>query len=119
MTWRTRTNLQWLRGLPAVKEREPMASRTSFGIGGPADFFVEIGRVDSIEKVLAGCVERGIPHLLLGAGTNMLVADAGVEGLVIRVVNRDHRIEGTRVTAGAGLKMMRLARIVADANLRG
>src|SRR5207249_9345529 len=44
---------------------------------------------------------------------------AGVEGLVIRVVNRDHSIEGTRVRAGAGLKMMRLARIVADANLRG
>jgi len=48
-----------------------------------------------------------------------LIADRGIEGLVIRVVNREHEIEGTRVRAGAGLKMMRLARIVADANLRG
>ncbi|HLZ94781.1 MAG TPA: UDP-N-acetylmuramate dehydrogenase [Candidatus Dormibacteraeota bacterium] len=119
MTWRTRSNVEWLRGLAGVKEREPLATRTSFGIGGPADFFVEVGRAETIEKVLSGCVERGIPHLLLGAGTNLLIADAGIEGLVIRVENRDHSIDGTRVRAGAGLKMMRLARIVADANLRG
>jgi UDP-N-acetylmuramate dehydrogenase len=56
---------------------------------------------------------------LLGAGTNLLIADRGVEGLVVRVVNREHSIDGTRVRAGAGLKMMRLARVVADANLRG
>ena len=119
MSWRTRSNLQWLRGLPSVKEREPLASRTSFGIGGPADFFVETARAESTEKILGECIERGIPHLLLGAGTNLLIADAGVEGLVIRVVTRDYSVEGTRVRAAAGLKMMRLARIVADANLRG
>jgi UDP-N-acetylmuramate dehydrogenase len=119
MSWRTRSNVEWLRGLTGVKEREPLATRTSFGIGGPADFFVEVGRAETIEKILSGCVERGIPHLLLGAGTNLLIADAGIEGLVIRVENRDYSIDGTRVRAGAGLKMMRLARIVADANLRG
>ncbi len=48
-----------------------------------------------------------------------MIADAGVEGLVIRVVNREHQIDGRQVRAGAGLKMMRLARIVADAGLRG
>ncbi len=119
MRWRTRPNLDWLRALPGVAEGEPLATRTSFGIGGPAEFFVEIARAETIEKVLEGCMEREIPHLLLGAGTNLLIADAGVEGLVIRVVNRELTIEGTRVRAGAGLKMMRLARAVADANLRG
>ena len=119
MSWRTRSNVEWLRGLTGVREREPLASRTSFGIGGPADFFVEVGRADALEKVVDGCVGRGIPHLLLGAGTNLLIADAGVEGLVIRVVSRDCTVEGTRVRAGAGLKMMRLARMVADADLRG
>src|SRR5947199_2571443 len=118
MSWRKKSSLDWLRALPGVSQDEPLATRTSFGIGGPAEFFVESGRVEAIERTIAGCAEREIPYLLLGAGTNMLVADAGIEGLVIRVVNRDHRIEGTRVTAGAGLKMMRLARIVADAGLR-
>jgi UDP-N-acetylmuramate dehydrogenase len=102
-----------------VREDEPLDTRTSFGIGGPAEFFVEVAKAESIERILDGCVEREIPHLLLGAGTNLLIADAGVDGLVIRVVNRDHAIEGTKVRGGAGLKMMRLARTVADANLRG
>ena len=119
MSWRTRSNLAWLRGLPGVKEDEPLAARTSFGIGGPADFFLELARPEAIERAIEACKERAIPYLLLGAGTNLLVADRGVDGLVVRVVNRDHEIEGTRVRAAAGLKMMRLARIVADANLRG
>ena len=118
MRWRSKSNRDWLRSLPGVTEDEPLATRTSFGIGGPAEFFVESGRVETIEKMLTGCLEREIPYTLLGAGTNLLIADRGIEGLVIRVVNREHRIEGTRVTAGAGLKMMRLARIVADAGLR-
>jgi UDP-N-acetylmuramate dehydrogenase len=119
MSWRSASNLAWLRGLPGVREKEPLASCTSFGIGGPADFFLEPGKAEGIEKVLEGSRERGIPYFLLGAGTNLLIADAGIEGLVVRVVTREHHIDGTRITAAAGLKMMRLARIAADANLRG
>jgi UDP-N-acetylmuramate dehydrogenase len=119
MSWRSASNADWLRALPGVRKDEPMASKTSFGIGGAADFFVETSRPEAIEAALEGCRQRGIPYQLLGAGTNLLIADAGIEGLVLRVVNRDHHIEGTRVRAGAGLKMMRLARIVADAGLRG
>ncbi len=119
MSWRSASNLAWLRGLAGIREKEPLASKTSFGIGGPADFFVELGRIDAIEKTLDGCLERGIPYLVLGAGTNLLIADAGVEGLVVRVVTREHHVEGTRVRAAAGLKMMRLARIAADADLSG
>jgi UDP-N-acetylmuramate dehydrogenase len=119
MSWRTASKVKWLASLPGVSEGEPLAARTSFGIGGPADFFVELGRPAVIEEVLQGCAERGIPYLLLGAGTNLLIADAGVDGLVVRVVNREHQVDGRQVRAGAGLKMMRLARIAADAGLRG
>jgi UDP-N-acetylmuramate dehydrogenase len=119
MSWRKGSNLTWLRALPGVRQGELLAARTSFGIGGPAEFFAEMANPQAIEVALEGCRLRAIPYLLLGAGTNLLVADAGVEGLVIRVVNRDYEVEGTRVRAGAGLKMMRLARIVADAGLRG
>src|SRR3989441_10762291 len=119
MTWRTRSNLAWLREQPGVKEDEALASRTSFGIGGPADFLVELARAEAIEKAIDGCASRDIPYFLLGAGTNLLIADRGIEGLVVRVVNREHEIAGTRVRAGPGLTMMRLARVVADGNLRG
>jgi UDP-N-acetylmuramate dehydrogenase len=119
MSWRSASKGVWLRGLPGVREAEPLASRTSFGIGGPAEFFVELARADAIESALDGCRQRGIPYLLLGAGTNLLIADAGVEGLVVRIVSRDHKVDGTRLRAAAGLKMMRLARIAADAGLIG
>src|ERR1700687_127557 len=119
MSWRTASKVKWLRALPGVSEAEPLASSNSFGIGGPAEFFVEMGKPQAIEEVIEGAAERGIPYLLLGAGTNLLIADAGIEGLVLRVVNREHEVDGRTVRAGAGLKMMRLARIVADAGLRG
>src|ERR1700687_461815 len=119
MSWRKESNLAWLRELPGVRKGEPLATRTSFGIGGSPEFFAEIANTQSIEVALEGCRLRGIAHLLLGAGTSLLTAHAGVEGLVIRVVNRDYEVDGTRIRAGAGLKMMRLARIAADAGLRG
>ena len=48
MSWRTASKVKWLASLPGVSEDEPLASRTSFGIGGPADFFVELGRPAAI-----------------------------------------------------------------------
>ncbi|HEY7202133.1 MAG TPA: UDP-N-acetylmuramate dehydrogenase [Candidatus Dormibacteraeota bacterium] len=116
MSWRTPANLAWLRGLRGVELDHPLARHTSFNIGGPADFFVATARP---EAVVEECWRRGIPHLLLGAGTNLLIADAGVEGLVVRCVNREWRVAGRRVYAQAGLKMMRLARICADHDLTG
>ena len=69
MSWRSASNLAWLRGLPGVREKEPLASRTSFGIGGPADFFLEPAKAEGIERVLTAAREKEIPYFLLGAGT--------------------------------------------------
>lgn len=116
MPWRTPAELAWLRGLPGVEEGHSLARHTSFNIGGPAEFFVQTA---SAREIVEGCRQRGIPYLLLGAGTNLLVADRGVEGLVVRVVSRAVHFEGTRVVAAAGLKMLRLARLCADHELSG
>jgi UDP-N-acetylmuramate dehydrogenase len=116
MSWRTQANRAWLEGLASVQLDHPLARHTSFNIGGPADFMVESA---DPEALVEECCRRGIPHLLLGAGTNLLVADAGVEGLVVRCVNRAWKVEGRRVYAQAGLKMLRLARICADHDLTG
>src|SRR5258708_21919529 len=106
MSWRTAANLAWLEGLRGVERDHPLARHTSFNIGGPAEFFVATPRP---EVVVDECHRRGVPHLLLGAGTNLLVADAGVEGMVVRCVSRGWRVEGRRVFAQAGLKVKRLA----------
>jgi UDP-N-acetylmuramate dehydrogenase len=116
MSWRTPANLAWLEGLRGVRRDHPLARHTSFNIGGPAEFLVPSSRP---EAIVEDCQRRGVPYLLLGAGTNLLVADAGVDGLVVRCVDREWRVEGRRVHARAGLKMMRLARICADHDLTG
>jgi UDP-N-acetylmuramate dehydrogenase len=116
MSWRTPADLRWLAGLRGVQRDHPMARHTSFNIGGPAEFFLE---ATDPQALVAECHRRCVPYLLLGAGTNLLVADSGIEGLVIRCVNREWRVDGNRVFAQAGLKMMRLARICADHDLTG
>src|SRR5947208_11311450 len=116
MSWQTSASLAWLSGLPGVKGGHPLARHTSFNIGGPAQFFVE---TDQPAALVQACYEREVPVLVLGAGTNLLIADDGVGGLVVRCVNREWTVEGTRVRAQAGLKMMRLARICADHDLTG
>jgi UDP-N-acetylmuramate dehydrogenase len=116
MSWRTNANLEWLTALPGAQRDHPLARHTSFNIGGPAEFFVETREP---AELVEACAERGIPWLLLGAGTNLLIADAGVEGLVVRCISRGWKVEGRRVHAEAGLKMMRLARVCADHDLTG
>jgi UDP-N-acetylmuramate dehydrogenase len=116
MSWRGESSLAWLRSLAGVREDHPLARHTSFNIGGPADFFVETAQV---APLLREARRRDIPVRVIGAGTNLLVSDAGVEGLVVRDVDRRFRRDGDRVFAGAGLKMMRLARLAADQDLVG
>ena len=116
MSWRSSSTLAWLRSLRGVEEEHPLARHTSFNIGGPADFFLETAEP---APVLRGALDREVPVRVIGAGTNLLVSDEGVEGLVLRDVDRRFRPENDRVFAGAGLKMMRLARLAADQNLVG
>jgi len=119
VSWRNSSNLEWLRGLPRVEADHSLARHTSFNIGGPADFFVEAADGPSLAHFADGALDRGIPFRVLGAGTNLLISDAGIEGLVARAVDREFRRDGDRVYGAAGLKMMRLARLAADANLLG
>jgi UDP-N-acetylmuramate dehydrogenase len=108
-----------LNALAGVRIKHPLASHTSFHIGGPADFLVEISEPEPLATLIAECRERGIPSMVMGAGTNLLISDAGVEGLVVRCLCRSHLVEGEIIEAGAGLKMMRLARMAANADRSG
>ena len=66
-----------------VKVNEPLARYTSFGIGGPADVLVVVETVQEMEHLAEMARGEGIPFLVLGGGTNVLIADAGIRGLVI------------------------------------
>lgn len=63
---------------------EPMSRHTTFGIGGPADLFVVAHTVDELRRFVLLAHQHDVPFLILGEGTNLLVADQGIRGLVIR-----------------------------------
>src|ERR1700677_3105358 len=68
-----------------MEENKPLAPYTTFGIGGPARWFVEAASEDEIVEATAWARERGLALFVLGGGSNLLVADAGFDGLVLRV----------------------------------
>ncbi len=68
--------------IPVTRD-EPLARHTTFHIGGPADLFAAVTTVEQLEKLAELAVEHGIPATILGGGSNVLVSDAGVRGLVI------------------------------------
>jgi UDP-N-acetylmuramate dehydrogenase len=68
-----------------VRERVPLAPLTSLGVGGSACFYIEASSGEDLYGASAFARERGLPLRLLGAGTNVLVPDAGVEAVVVRL----------------------------------
>jgi UDP-N-acetylmuramate dehydrogenase len=68
-----------------LEENKPLAPFTTFGIGGPARWFVEAAREEEIIEASAWARERGVELFVLGGGSNLLVSDAGFDGLVLRV----------------------------------
>jgi UDP-N-acetylmuramate dehydrogenase len=82
----------------------PLARLTTVGIGGAARAFARPETVDDMEQLLAWACETGLPVLVVGLGSNVLAADAGVEALVVRLAGdlASVEIEGTRLVAGGG-----------------
>jgi UDP-N-acetylmuramate dehydrogenase len=68
-----------------IEENKPLAPFTTFGIGGLARWFVEAVSEEEIAEAAAWAAERGVPLFVLGGGSNLLVSDAGFDGLVLRV----------------------------------
>lgn len=90
-----------------VRERVALAPMTTFELGGPAQFFVDAEDEDTLVAALRWARERGIACKILAGGSNTLVRDEGVEGLVLRVRTRGERVEvldrsRVRVSVAAG-----------------
>ena len=103
-----------------IKKDELMSKHTTFRIGGPADLFVS-PYAEEIPGLLRLAKEDQIPVTIIGNGSNLLVADKGIRGLVIEIGKGLESIsfEGNRVTVGAGTLLSRLANAAAENNLTG
>lgn len=100
---------------------EPLWRHSSWKIGGPADFFIEPIDRSQLIRSIAFAEQRRFPWLVIGQGTNLLFADEGYRGLVIKVGKAfGHiRVEGSEIETGAGVLACRLARAGCQAGLTG
>ena len=76
---------QQLKQFGHVRLNEPLAKHTTFKIGGPADFFVEISKTDELVDLLNFLSGEGVEYYVLGGGSNMLFNDEGFRGVVIKL----------------------------------
>ncbi|TWU20851.1 UDP-N-acetylmuramate dehydrogenase [Bythopirellula polymerisocia] len=91
-----------------VRTSEPLAHRTWLKIGGPAAFFAEPKSVDQLAALVRRCREEDVPIRILGGGSNLLVRDDGVAGMVLSLASGDFAelsIRGNQLTAGGGAKL--------------
>ncbi|MGD1031302.1 MAG: UDP-N-acetylmuramate dehydrogenase [Opitutaceae bacterium] len=106
-----------------LRREEPLAKKTTLGVGGAARLYAEPAGVDDLRRLLELASERNISVHLLGRGSNLIVPDEGVDGLVIALANEAwSRFEvrgGGRVWAGAGLRLKSLCGLAAAAGLAG
>ena len=100
---------------------EDMKKHTSFRIGGTADAFVSVTSALEIEKIICFCADTETPYMIMGNGSNILVSDKGIRGVVIHIGNgmSKCRIEGCDVYADAGILMSALSKKLLEANLTG
>ncbi len=105
----------------AVKAAEPMAAHTSFKIGGAAELFVCADTREQAQTVLRLCREHDLPLLVLGNGSNLLVSDKGIDGIVMRLSAGDapFTVNGQRITAQAGASLKRLCTVACEHGLSG
>ena len=109
--------------IPALKleKNMPMSRCTTLRLGGPADVFAEPATAQELAQVLRLAHEAGAPVTVIGQGSNLLVRDGGVRGLVIRIGRemRDVKVSGMEIIAEAGLSLAALAQTAAEHDLAG
>ena len=107
-----------------VRAPEPLARHTTFAVGGDADAWVAVKREEQLVGLVQLAAERGWPLMLVGNGTNVLYADAGMRGIVAQMALGDWRLEDldadrVLLTAGAGVNVPALVNDLAARGLTG
>lgn len=114
------TELAAAAGRPVLEEAA-MEGRTTIGCGGPVDFLVEAVNTERLQAILQTAGRRRLPWIILGQGSNLLVADQGWRGLAITLAGEldGYDFQGNEMHAGGGLLLPRAARLAAERGLSG
>jgi len=99
-------SVEWLDRWPGISRDEPLSRHNQYGIGGPADWFLAVREASQLTELVPRCRDAGVPITMLGAGSNALVLDGGVRGLVVKLVDRRMREPAAGVLELSGGYMM-------------
>lgn len=113
-----------LRRVASVKLNEPLARHTTFGVGGPADIYMAVKTSEQLRMAFAAGKRYGVPIFVFGSGSNVLVGDGGVRGLVIEnqnseLIGPEKNGDGYKIRVGSGMIFSTLARRLAAAGFEG
>jgi UDP-N-acetylmuramate dehydrogenase len=98
---------------------EPLARFTTMRVGGPADLFATAHNAFELRALVRFARQRDLPHVILGRGSDLVISDRGIRGLVIQARAEGSRFDGERYTADAGVPMARAATETQKAGLTG
>lgn len=114
------TELQNVMGGSGIFMEEPMKKHTTFRVGGPADVLVQPDET-ALAAILALCRQYHVSYSFIGNGSNLLVGDKGIRGVVIEMTDPMGNIEvdGTKITAQAGAMLSKIANTAASNGLGG
>jgi len=93
-----------------VRDNVPLAPLTTFGIGGTAEYFVEVSDEAGVREALSWARAKGVSFYIIAGGSNLLVPDAGLDGLVIRITGGTFSITDEGMEAQAGCVLLDLIR---------
>ncbi len=104
-----------------IKENEPLSNHTTWKIGGPADVLLEPNSVEDLKHVMELIDRYQVPWRVIGRGSNLLVADGGIEGVVIKLGKGidDLEIKDEVVRVGGGYPLIKLATVISREGLSG
>jgi UDP-N-acetylmuramate dehydrogenase len=98
---------------------DPLGRFTTMRVGGTADLFAEVHNLFELRGLVRFARSRGLPYFVLGRGSDLVISDAGIRGLVIHNRAAQHHFEGNRLTADSGIPMARVATLAKGEGLSG
>lgn len=102
------------------QQNKQLAEISTFGIGGPAKYFIEVNSIDAMRQALEMCQKLNLAYIVIGKGSNSLFASKGFNGLVIQnKINFLNQIDGTTFYVGSGFSFSHLGTITAKLGLSG
>lgn len=104
-----------------IRVDEPMRLHTTFRIGGPADILISPENSDQLGRIVKTCSSQSIPLFFMGNGSNLLVSDKGIRGVVVKLYDKynNFEVKDDTIIAEAGILLSKVAKIALEHNLTG